>query len=150
MERERVLVATPRKPWLRGRTGAAPRGARDRFGGKASAPLLGLDRRMEVTSRAKDVARLYGWVAGANVLVIEADRKKPPVVLPLASGREGRGRVSAGQISRPRGHQRRTPRFRNYPQAADIVARAPTVRHRSSDPDARPQRSRPWHAPATV
>jgi hypothetical protein len=57
--------------------------ARGRFGGDVSVPLLGVDRRVEVKARANGFRELYGWLNGADVLVVRADRSEPLVVLPL-------------------------------------------------------------------
>jgi hypothetical protein len=57
--------------------------ARGRFGGDISLPLLVVDRRLEVKGGASGFARLYGWLDGADMLVVKADRKEPLVVLPL-------------------------------------------------------------------
>jgi Holliday junction resolvase len=57
--------------------------ARGRFGGDVSVPLLGADRRVEVKARANGFGRLYGWLSGADLLVLKADRKEPLVVIPL-------------------------------------------------------------------
>ena len=89
---ERALVAAPQamasRPnrWFSG-------AARGRFGGDVSAPLLGLDRRVQVKGHAGGVARLYGWPTGADVLVIEADGKEPLVALPLRLAAEVAGAV---------------------------------------------------------
>jgi hypothetical protein len=52
---------------------------------------------VEVKGRAGGVARLYGWRARADVLVIEADRKEPLMALPLHLPAE-----IAGAAERPR------------------------------------------------
>src|SRR5262245_8671093 len=57
--------------------------ARGRFGGDISVPVLGVDRRIEVKSRANGFARLYGRLAGADLLIIMCDRAEPLVILPL-------------------------------------------------------------------
>jgi hypothetical protein len=43
--------------------------ARGRFGGDVSAPLLGVDRRVEVKCRADGFREIYKWLDGADVLV---------------------------------------------------------------------------------
>ena len=62
--------------------------ARGRFGGDVSLPLLGIDRRVEIKARANGFARLYGWLNGADLLVLKADRREPLVVIPLALAAE--------------------------------------------------------------
>ena len=57
--------------------------ARGRFGGDVSLPLLGVDRRVEVKSRADGFRQLYRWLDGADLLIVRADRKPPLVILPL-------------------------------------------------------------------
>lgn len=57
--------------------------ARGRFGGDVSVPLLGVDRRVEVKARADGFRELYGWLNGADFLVVKADRLEALVVLPL-------------------------------------------------------------------
>lgn len=57
--------------------------ARGRFGGDVSVPLLGVDRRVEVKARANGFRQLYDWLAGADFLIVRADRREPLVVLPL-------------------------------------------------------------------
>jgi Holliday junction resolvase len=57
--------------------------ARGRFGGDLSVPLLGVDRRVEVKCRGTGFRRLYEWLAGADFLIVRADRREPLVVLPL-------------------------------------------------------------------
>ena len=54
-------------------------------------PLLGLDRRGQVKGPASGVARLYGWPAGVDVLMIDVDRKEPLVALPLRLAAEVAG-----------------------------------------------------------
>jgi hypothetical protein len=50
---------------------------------RASVPLLGIDRRVEVKARANGFRRLYDWLDGADLLIVRADRSEPLVVLPL-------------------------------------------------------------------
>ena len=57
--------------------------ARGRFGGDASVPLLGIDRRVEVKCRGGGFRQLYAWLDGADFLIVHADRSEPLVVLPL-------------------------------------------------------------------
>ena len=56
---------------------------RGRFGGDVSVPLLGVDRRVEVKCRGNGFRQLYEWLAGADFLIVRADRREPLVVLPL-------------------------------------------------------------------
>jgi hypothetical protein len=57
--------------------------ARGRFGGDVSVPLLGVDRRVEVKCRGNGFRQLYDWLAGADFLIVRADRCEPLVILPL-------------------------------------------------------------------
>ena len=57
--------------------------ARGCFGGDVSVPLLGVDRRVEVKCRGNGFRQLYEWLAGADFLIVRADRREPLVVLPL-------------------------------------------------------------------
>jgi hypothetical protein len=54
-----------------------------RVGADISMPLLGLDRDVEVKSRAKGCATLYKWLEDRDVLIVKADRATPLVVLRL-------------------------------------------------------------------
>ena len=57
--------------------------ARGRFGGDVSVPVLGVDRRVEVKCRGGGFRELYKWLAGADVLIVRADRRELLVVAPL-------------------------------------------------------------------
>ena len=57
--------------------------ARGRFGGDVSVPVLGVDRRVEVKCRGDGFRELYKWLAGADVLIVRADRRELLVVAPL-------------------------------------------------------------------
>jgi Holliday junction resolvase len=57
--------------------------ARGRFGGDVSVPVLGVDRRVEVKCRGDGFRELYKWLAGADVLIVRADRRELLVVVPL-------------------------------------------------------------------
>ena len=46
-------------------------------------PLLGIDRRVEVKSRAHGFAQLYDWLDNSDLLIIKRDRGTPLVVVPL-------------------------------------------------------------------
>jgi Holliday junction resolvase len=48
-----------------------------------SVPLLGVDRRVEVKVRGDGFRQLYAWLAGADLLIVRADRREPLVILPL-------------------------------------------------------------------
>ena len=52
-------------------------------GSDLSVPLLGIDRRVEVKCRGNGFRQLYGWLDGADLLIVRADRCEPLVVLPL-------------------------------------------------------------------
>jgi Holliday junction resolvase len=80
---ERALVA-----FLQDRGFAAERvplsgAARGRFTGDLSVPVLGIDRRVEVKVRGNGFRELYGWLGGADFLIVKADRLEPLVVIPL-------------------------------------------------------------------
>ena len=47
-------------------------------------PLLGRTRRIEVKTRGDGFKQLYAWIAGADLLIVKADRRDPLAVLPLA------------------------------------------------------------------
>ena len=47
-------------------------------------PLLGRTRRVEVKVRGDGFKQLYSWIAGADLLIVKADRRDPLMVLPLA------------------------------------------------------------------
>jgi Holliday junction resolvase len=53
------------------------------FTGDLNVPLLGRDRRVEVKVRGTGFAQLYGWLAGADLLVVKRDRDEPLVVIPI-------------------------------------------------------------------
>jgi Holliday junction resolvase len=53
-----------------------------------SAPLLGVDRRIECKARTDGFARLYAWLSENYALVVKADRKEPLVVLRLKDALE--------------------------------------------------------------
>ena len=54
------------------------------YTGDFTVPLLGRDLVVEAKARAKGFATLYDWLEGRDALVVQADRKRPLVVLPLA------------------------------------------------------------------
>jgi hypothetical protein len=85
---ERALVAALQERGLAAERVPLSGVARGRFGGDVSLPLLGIDRRVEVKARANGFARLYGWLNGADLLVLKADRREPLVVIPLALAAE--------------------------------------------------------------
>jgi Holliday junction resolvase len=45
--------------------------------------LLGRTRRAEVKARGAGFKQLYSWIAGADLLIVKADRRPPLMVLPL-------------------------------------------------------------------
>jgi Holliday junction resolvase len=57
--------------------------ARGRFGGDISLPLLGIDRRVEVKTRANGYRQLYSWLGNHDFLIVKADRLEPLVIVPL-------------------------------------------------------------------
>jgi hypothetical protein len=46
-------------------------------------PLLGRRLRLEVKARGGGFKQIYGWIAGADLLALKADRRPPLAVLPL-------------------------------------------------------------------
>jgi hypothetical protein len=52
-------------------------------GSDVSVPILGTDRRGEVKCRGHGFGQLYGWLDGADFLIVKADRSEPLVILPL-------------------------------------------------------------------
>ena len=54
------------------------------YTGDFTVPLLGRDLIVEAKARAKGFAQIYAWLDGRDALVVQADRKRPLVVLPLA------------------------------------------------------------------
>ncbi len=54
-----------------------------RFSADISVPLMGMDRRVEVKCRAQGFREIYGWLEGADMLIVRADRKEPLVILPM-------------------------------------------------------------------
>jgi hypothetical protein len=48
-----------------------------------TAPLLGVDRRVEVKVRGNGFNQLYDWLTGRDLLIVKADRREPLVVVPL-------------------------------------------------------------------
>jgi hypothetical protein len=54
-----------------------------RPGADLSVPLLGVDRDVEVKSRAHGFKQIYDWMADRDVLVIKSDRQTPLVVVRL-------------------------------------------------------------------
>jgi hypothetical protein len=76
---ERALVR-----YLQDRGFAAEKSSRTGYTGHdLTVPVLGTDRRVEVKVRANGFRELYGWLNGADLLIVRADRKEPLVVLPL-------------------------------------------------------------------
>jgi Holliday junction resolvase len=57
--------------------------ARGRFNGDVSVPLLGRDLRCDVKSRGNGFRRLHDWLAGADALILHADRRGLLVVVPI-------------------------------------------------------------------
>jgi hypothetical protein len=54
-----------------------------RPGPDITVPLLGIDRAVEVKSRADGFRELYKWLQDRDFLIVRADRQQPLVVLPL-------------------------------------------------------------------
>jgi Holliday junction resolvase len=53
------------------------------YTGDLTVPLLGRDLRVEAKARGSGFQQLYGWLNGADLLIVRADRSEPLVVLPL-------------------------------------------------------------------
>jgi Holliday junction resolvase len=53
------------------------------YTGDLTVPLLGRDLRVEAKARGNGFNQLYGWLDGADLLIVRADRSEPLVVLPL-------------------------------------------------------------------
>jgi Holliday junction resolvase len=53
------------------------------FVGDITAPVLGIDRRLECKCRAAGFATIYRWLAGHYGLLLRADRSQPRIVLRL-------------------------------------------------------------------
>jgi Holliday junction resolvase len=54
-----------------------------RPGADISVPVLGIDRDIEVKSRAAGFSRLYSWLEDRYALVVKADRQEPLVIIRL-------------------------------------------------------------------
>jgi Holliday junction resolvase len=54
-----------------------------RFRSDVSVPVLGHDLRCEVKCRGTGFRRLYEWLAGADALILRADRRGLVVVVPI-------------------------------------------------------------------
>jgi Archaeal holliday junction resolvase (hjc) len=59
-----------------------------RFAGDIVLPLMGRDLCVEVKARAAGFRVLYSWLTNRDVLVVEADRQEPLVVLRLSLAAE--------------------------------------------------------------
>ena len=57
--------------------------SRGPFGNDVSVPALGVDCRVEVKCRGDGFRELYKWLAGADFLIVRADRRELLVVTPL-------------------------------------------------------------------
>jgi Holliday junction resolvase len=70
--------------YLQDRGFAAEKSSRTGYTGHdLSIPLLSIDRKVEVKVRADGFRELYTWLAGADLLIVRADRREPLVVVPL-------------------------------------------------------------------
>jgi hypothetical protein len=70
------------------------------YSGDVSIPLLGIDRKVECKARAAGFKQIYGWLEGADALIVKADRKPPLVIVRLslavevaAAAERGKGRA---------------------------------------------------------
>jgi hypothetical protein len=59
-------------------------GAGGKFSGDVTFPLFGLDRKLEVKSRATGFSQIYTWLADNYGLIIRRDRDTPLLVIRLA------------------------------------------------------------------
>src|SRR5262245_29645867 len=59
-----------------------------RSGADISVPVLGIDRDIEVKSRATGFSRLYSWLEDRYALVVKADRQEPLVIIRLRDAAE--------------------------------------------------------------
>src|SRR5262249_32158174 len=57
-------------------------------GADISVPVLGINRVVEVKSRAAGFSRLYAWLEDRYALVVKADRQEPPVIIRLRDAAE--------------------------------------------------------------
>jgi Holliday junction resolvase len=81
--RERAIVK-----FLQGRGFAAERvplsgSAGGSYLGDLTVPVLNIDRVVEVKARANGFKQLYAWLVDRDILIVQADRSEPLVVLPL-------------------------------------------------------------------
>jgi Holliday junction resolvase len=53
------------------------------YTGDLTVPLLGRDLRVEAKARGHGFSQLYSWLAGADLLIVRADRSEPLVIVPL-------------------------------------------------------------------
>ena len=53
------------------------------YTGDLTVPVLGIDRCVEVKSRARGFGQLYNWLEERDVLIVKGDRKTPLVVIRL-------------------------------------------------------------------
>jgi Holliday junction resolvase len=80
---ERELVALLQRAGIAAERVPLSGAARGRFGGDVSVPILGVDRRVEVKCRRDGFRELYKWIAGADFLIVRADRRELLVVAAL-------------------------------------------------------------------
>jgi hypothetical protein len=59
-----------------------------RHGADISVPVLGVDRDVEVKSRAIGFSRLYSWLEDRYALIVKADRQEPLVIIRLRDAAE--------------------------------------------------------------
>jgi hypothetical protein len=63
-----------------------------------SVPLLGRDMAVEVKIRSNGFRELYRWLAGADLLIVRADRDRPLVVVPLVLAAEIARAAEKGRV----------------------------------------------------
>jgi hypothetical protein len=80
---ERAIVRLLQKRGLAAERVPLSGAARGRFGGDVSVPVLGVDRRVEVKCRSEGFRELSKWLAGADFLIVRADRPELLVMAPL-------------------------------------------------------------------
>jgi Holliday junction resolvase len=54
-----------------------------RYSGDLTVPVLGRDLVVEVKARCDGFRELYSWLEGRDLLIVQADRREPLVVVPL-------------------------------------------------------------------
>jgi Holliday junction resolvase len=63
--------------------------------GDLTVPVLNVDRVVEVKARANGFRQLYAWLVDRDILIVQADRSEPLVVLPLRLAAEIAAKAAA-------------------------------------------------------